>query len=428
MMILRACRRLLPPALSIVGMLLLSFILGAGVIRFKLPTSQFLLDAFEGAEAWANQQKELADLPSGEPNHSISNHVDIAEKTFDGFTLYTTGIDSEARLMNMRGEVVHYWHAPFRKVWPQATHVRLPVPDDKIYLFGCYLYANGDLLVIYHGTGDTPYGYGLAKLDKDSNVLWKYSANAHHAVDVGPDGTIYVLTHRIIHELPAGLESFTAPALADSLVLLSPDGHELKTISLLEALRDSPYGLSLVPGENLADHAWDIMHANFVEVLRPELAGRFPMFRAGQVLVSLRELDTLAMIDPQSGSVAWAGRGPWHMQHDPHFLDNGRILVFDNRGAIRKSRVLEYDPQTQACPWCYSGSGDQAFYTAIQGRSQRLPNGNTLVVDSFDGNLMEVTAEKELVWSCNCHVHVPFAQRYAADQLTFLKGDIHARP
>ena len=73
--------------------------------------------------------------------------------------------------------MVHRWHAPFRQVWPQPTHVRAPVPDEKIYLFGCYLCANGDLLVIYHGTGDTPYGYGLAKLDNKISVLRAYTAD-----------------------------------------------------------------------------------------------------------------------------------------------------------------------------------------------------------------------------------------------------------
>jgi hypothetical protein len=424
----RSWRRLVPPVVSILAMLFLSYVLGAAVIRFKWPTSGYLLDAFEGAQAWSQQRDELNGFPDSEFIPSISNQVDIPEKTFDGFTLYTTNTDSEARLINMRGEVVYRWHAPFRKIWPKPPHVREPVPDNKIYLFGCYLYPNGDLLVVYHGTGDTPYGYGLAKLDKDSNVLWKYSANAHHAVDVGPDGTIYVLTHRIVHELPEGLESFAKPALLDSLALLSPDGRELKSISLLEAIRDSSYAPFLMPGEYMVDHAWDTLHTNFVEVLQPEMAAHFPIFRAGQVLVSFRGLDVLAMMDPQQGAVTWAARGPWHMQHDPHFLDSGRLLVFDNRGAVRKSRVLEYDPLSQACPWIYSGSGDQGFYSAIQGRSQRLPNGNTLVGNSNEGVILEVTPDKELVWSCCCHTHVPFAQRYGPDQLTFLKGACNARP
>ena len=31
----------------------------------------------------------------------------------------------------------------------------------------------------------TAVGYGLVKLDKDSNILWSYPAGVHHDVDVG---------------------------------------------------------------------------------------------------------------------------------------------------------------------------------------------------------------------------------------------------
>jgi hypothetical protein len=90
--------------------------------------------------------------------------------------------------------------------------------------------------------------------------------------------------------------------------------------------------------------------------------------------------------------------------------------------------VLEYDPTTQACPWSYSDEASPAFTTPIQGRCQRLPNGNTLIVNSAQGELLEVTPEKDLVWSCSCGARVPWARRYRADQLTFLEGGSCARP
>ena len=35
---------------------------------------------------------------------------------------------------------------------------------------------------------------GLVKLDRNSNVLWRTHARAHHDLEVLPNGTIYVLT------------------------------------------------------------------------------------------------------------------------------------------------------------------------------------------------------------------------------------------
>ncbi len=420
-------RRLLLPCVSVAGLLVLSYLLGAAVVYFKLPTSEYLNVAFMGGQAWFERRDELAD-GSAPTTAVLSPDVDVPDKTFDGFTLYTTSGGSQAVLVNMRGDVVHRWTAPFSRVWPRPPHVREPAADAKVYIFSCHLYPDGQLLAVFHGTGDTPYGYGLAKLDADSNVVWTYDANVHHAVDVAEDGTIYVLTQQIVHEMPPGLEFLTAPALVDYLVLLSPAGKELKKIPLLEAFRDSPFAALLAARAGNGDKAWDVLHANAVEVLRPALAPYFPLFKAGQVLVSLRDLNALAVVDTDSRSVVWAARGPWGGQHDPHFLDTGRLLVFDNHGSARQSRVLEYDPQTQACPWIYPGRDGVSFLTPIQGRSQRLPNGNTLIVNSKDGIILEVTGAQELVWSCNGHDHVPFARRYAPQQLTFLKGTDHARP
>ena len=49
-----------------------------------------------------------------------------------------------------------------------------PRPDPSIHYRNAYLYPNGDLLAIYEAAGDTPWGYGLYKMDKDSRLIWKY--------------------------------------------------------------------------------------------------------------------------------------------------------------------------------------------------------------------------------------------------------------
>jgi hypothetical protein len=135
------------------------------------------------------------------------------------------------------------------------------------------------------------------------------------------------------------------------------------------------------------------------------------------------------VLDPDSGKVVWAARGPWHAQHDPSFLDNGHLLLFDNLGAPRGSRVLEFDPRTQAFPWVYPGANGTPFFSKIRGMSQRLPNGNTLIVNSDGGEVFEVTAGQEVVWSCSCGLEeLNRARRYTPEQLPFLKGDPRARP
>jgi hypothetical protein len=442
-------RTIFPRTLSFLGFAALCYLVGAAVMFFELPSSEFLSQGFVGARAWSERKQPFSPSLDAESLPILGDNIDKSDKTFDGFTLYTcasqTVSGTQAFLINMRCEVVHRWAVPFSRLWPQPPHIQGRVNDSLICFFACRLYPNGDLLVVFHGIERLATGFGLAKLDKDSNVLWKYSANIHHDVDVGEDGTIYALRHDLVREMPKGLRYLPTPSLVDSLVVLSPDGKELRPpISLLEALRDSPYSPLLSPIERTDKKGTrrgfflkrfdeearreDVLHANCVQVLSRRLAPKFPLFKAGQVLVSMRHLDALAVMEPQSGALVWAARGPWRAQHDPQFLDNGHLLIFDNLGSPKSSRVLEYDPLTQAFPWQYPGDKGVPFFTSERGMSQRLPNGNTLIVDSEGFKILEVSQENEVVWTCTLDRFVCSGRRFSADQLPFLSGQQRPRP
>ena len=76
----------------------------------------------------------------------------------------------------MDGRPVHIWGPPFSAVWDPSAAVRRLQPDTHVYVEKTVLYPNGDLLAVYVAVGDTPWGYGLVKMDKDPRVLWKYLA------------------------------------------------------------------------------------------------------------------------------------------------------------------------------------------------------------------------------------------------------------
>jgi hypothetical protein len=233
----------------------------------------------------------------------------------------------------------------------------------------------------------------------------------------------------------------------------------VESVPIAEAFRDSAYSLLL--STSIAEQAapkdratppsafdallrpaskGDLIHANSVKVLTRARGRKFPLFRAGQVLISLRSLHAIAVLDVRKRSVAWAAPGPWRIQHDAEFLDNGRLLLFDNHGWSKGCRVIEYDPVTQAIPWVYSDADSSPFHAGFRGMKQRLPNGNTLIVDPDNRRLFEVTRSKELVWENFCSLPpvprnrparpraITGARRYGADELTFLKGVARARP
>jgi hypothetical protein len=136
------------------------------------------------------------------------------------------------------------------------------------------------------------------------------------------------------------------------------------------------------------------------------MAAAFPMFKAGDLLIDLRNLQTVIVVDGESRKVKWAMTGPFFGQHDPDFAPNGRIIVFDNRitgGApqLGYSRLLEIDPATRQVVWNYEGSDAEPFYTPIGGKVEWLPNGNILAADPQGGRLFEVARGPEgnrIVW------------------------------
>lgn len=475
------CRRFRPrlatlvTLISILSLMALSYLFGAVTILTELPPTAFLRKAFAGAKAWSEREKARHQSPPwlrNRPRAQTTITLDKPGQTFDGYTLYTTVEGSGAVLMDMHGNEVHRWNLPFDPAWRAMTTDLEPFPANKVHWFRCHPFPNGDLLAIYHADGDTPYGYGLVKMDRDSRLLWVYAGNAHHDLDIAEDGTIYVLTQRLADKPPAGWSWFPAPYIADDLVILSPEGKELEKIPILEAFYSSPYALTFsflaaprldrpphigpglpwpphplppsapqqdplpmgahstpTPG---ADTKGDPLHTNSVRVLGRALASKFPLFKPGQVLISLNACSTLAVLDRESRSVVWASQGIWKAQHDAEFLDNGNLLLFDNHGSPRGSRVLEYNPRTQAIPWYYDGEDGSEFLARSRGVKQRLPNGNTFIVDPDGGRLVEVTPDKERVWECLLPIHpgaaITGASRHAPDTLTFLKGKARARP
>jgi hypothetical protein len=433
---------------SEIGLLFLCYILGAATIFFQLPPTEYLSKGFMGARALSQSYGRGANSSNEQTVPISTDNIDRPGKTYDGYTLYASDTYSPWRgstcvsLIDMERRDLHQWSIPFSKVWSNPPHIAGSlIRDSNVCIFACYLYENGDLLVVFHSSDEMTHGYGLAKLDKYSRVLWRYAANVHHDVVVDEDGIIYALAQRNLNECPKGLENVPPPWLVDYLVMLSPDGKEVREpISILEALRDSPYSLLLTPLETpmmphqatvqndesvcelLANQ--NVLHTNSVNVLTRAAVSKFPNLKEGQVLVSMRNIHALAVIDPATASVVWGTSGPWRYQHDAQFLESGHLMLFDNLGSPHGSRVLEYDPMNGSFPWSYPGVEDSPFLSRVRGMAQRLPNGNTLInisESSKGGKIIEVTPGREVVWSCAIPGFITTARRYSPDKLHFLK-------
>lgn len=310
-----------------------------------------------------------------------------------GMNLYTSAADFNVRLMNMSGHVVHTWRldivalpsfqglSEHAKIIDGLAKTNIPVLHARVF-------ENGDLLILYRR-------FGLVKLDKNSRVLWQNEDTFHHDLDVLPDGRIYLLALKILPRRVSRLwwNKKTQPTRLDFIVLLDPEGKELKRISVLEAFERSNYRHVLrdMPKDG------DITHSNELLYLDGSLSHISPLYKKGNLLISCREIDTIAIVDPETEKVVWATQGPWKRQHSPVLLEDGNILLFDNRGLGLRSRVIQFDPKTETINWVYGEKASQQFYSFECGMCQRLPNGNTLITASALGKAFEVTPQQEVV-------------------------------
>lgn len=308
-----------------------------------------------------------------------------------GYNLHSNTQDCSAVLTNLRGEVIKRWQRKDHTTWSNVQ-----------------LLPNGDLLAIgWEDEGVTMEGIDedryLMRLAWDNSEVWRVRMNAHHDLEVTPEGQLAVL----------GFKNSTGTSLTRPGVILREDtihlldletGEEQGVRSFVDVLStgSAPFEVGRVQPQEIDGVRFvDLYHLNSVEFTRDHGTGStHPLHQAGNVLVSSRHQNTLFLFHWESGELLWTwGRQKLKGPHDASVLENGNLLVFDNGLGRGWSRVIELDPRTGEVLWTYKGTPRKEFYTASRGSSQRLPNGNTLIAESDRGRAFEVDKNGTRVWS-----------------------------
>lgn len=390
-------------SLFILSIALIAFLAGAYVMLAKVPPYKLLTNAHEAAHALYAKSTQYGDpyktdlwYDARSDDKGVITY--ISGKAQNGYTLYTSSHEASAFLVDMNGDEVHRWHVPPEKIWNRGDTAGSLGPF--VYIRKSYMYPNGDLLAVYEGSGDTPWGLGLVKLDKDSNVIWSYlDERAHHDAEVGADGTVYALTHEMRHEPVEGQGGLETPLIEDFLVVLSPDGKVQKRISLLDTIAKSQFKWLLTGLSGRT--ARDPLHTNSVKEVGAEAGAAMNVAREGDLMISFRNIKLVGVVDPEKEEIVWGTTGSWSGQHDAEPLANGNVLLFDNNGNFNGpggSRVIEFHPETMEIVWQYEGTEEDPLKSVLRAEALRLGNGNTLITESEAGRLLEVTPEGQVVW------------------------------
>ena len=277
--------------------------------------------------------------PTGNP--VVPRHDETRSQP--GYNFYVSGHARVALLTDMQGRVLHRWHHRMR---PRAERTQFDSPN----FFRAHLYENGDVLALLPGES-------LVKLDRNSKVIWEMEMRVHHDLDVQPGGDIYVLT-RHARKVP-GLDPDRL-VVEDFIEVLQANGQQKRRVSVLQAFERSAFAELLHRSEVKRG---DVLHTNTVSVLDGRFADRAPWLSRGNVLISSRVLDVVAVVDMEEETVVHAWAGSFRKQHDPHLLETGQILLFDNRGAGDASSAMEFDPTTDEVVWEYRGTDTDPFFS-----------------------------------------------------------------
>ncbi|MFA6018349.1 MAG: arylsulfotransferase family protein [Patescibacteria group bacterium] len=313
---------------------------------------------------------------------AVTSDVNIAQ-TYEGYTLITpstggNGADgkNEIYLVDMDGNIVHSW-----KLTTSETQFSELMPT-------------GTLLAILGGASrpeSRTRGQAEARLveiDWDGNITWEYqNTNLHHDFAMLANGNIIGLVREPLRdELRSRISDDSLPSSVWVDRLIEID-HNTKEI-VWEWSEQDELDLSRYPYHG----SGEIFHTNAVEYIPAGNAfnGKESLF------ISSREQNMIMIIDKASGDIVWEfSNNVLESQHDATLLDNGHVLVFNNRPTKKTSQVLEIDPKTNKVLWTYEASG---FFAEKISGAQRLKNGNTLITEGVTGQIFEVTPAKEIVW------------------------------
>ncbi|MEW5984636.1 MAG: arylsulfotransferase family protein [Acidobacteriota bacterium] len=305
----------------------------------------------------------------------------------------------DIRLINMNGRVVHTW-----KVAPNFNK-------------RSRLRSDGHLL--YAGPDKTIFEY-----DWDGRVVWKHQGiGSINDLRWLPNDNRLLIAHEPIPEKyqrqvqdveiapwwPLRKRGSEEAQLSADIYEVSPAGKVVWEWHAYQHLDLNRFSPATPPG--------DWLHVNSIAPL-PEnkwYDGGDARFKPGNILVNARNIDTVYIVDKETGKVVWEAthtyKGGMAHCHEPEMIEKGlpgegHIILFDN-GLFTRNRehtgqtfIIELNPVTKEVVWKYETEGysNMKFFSKTMGSQKRLPNGNTFIAEDNTGRLFQVKPDGDIVW------------------------------
>ena len=308
-----------------------------------------------------------------------------------GYTLLTPHGDTCTYLIDLLGQVVHRW---------KFTHIK---PGYGRLLDNGNLLMTGSDVNLPKPPADEPtkppppfaehvtrlggYHTTLVEVDWDGNRVWEYDNRfQHHDFHRFANGNTLVpewveLPEELHRKVRGGYrkpKEKLPRLIGDDLVEITPDFKEVRRIHTWQLL--DPVNDPIDP----TDRRWEWTHINGIDVNAK-----------GDIVFSARNCHRVGVIDGESGKLSFKF-DKTHGQHNPTWLPNGNLQIFDN--GHDASKVIEVDPAKGEIVWSFKGAPANQFFSGHISGASRLESGNVLVCEGTSGRLFEATRGGEVVW------------------------------
>ncbi|CAB5122819.1 hypothetical protein D3OALGA1CA_2687 [Olavius algarvensis associated proteobacterium Delta 3] len=420
-----------------VGLILsLSFAVGLYSAHKKTVVYRALLDVKKKIELVSEEASTLTKL---HPKHMVQparfegqgvtvNNVPGGEQDLvflSGFFEDT----NEHRLIRRDGSILARWPVNYSEIFPDPSHLRKPPKTDwNVDMDGALMLPDGSVVFSFELCG-------LVKLDRCGNVVWSLGRESHHSVEPSEKGGFWVPGRRWVpKKSDSPFPPFQPPFYEDTIMKVSYDGRVTSEISVPGLFYENGLETLLTAtGHHFeVGMKWDreILHLNKVHELSSDIAEDFPLFEEGDLALSIRELNMVLVIDPDTRDIKWWRIGPWRRQHSSLFKPGGTITVFNNNAyrtafgtssddscvsclsVPRISNIIEIDPVTGDHRILYGDQDGQEMLTIIRGKHESTPNGGLLITEFEAGRVFETDSRGRVIWE--------YINRYDSDEVAEL--------
>lgn len=263
--------------------------------------------------------------------------------------------------------------------WPLSGEVKElnDLPDQLKNLYGVAFFRDGSAIYNMQEQNN-----GLIKVDACGIVEWTLPGVFHHVVSPTADmKNIWTF---------GGQQGDMHPKL---MLVDVATGKIVRTIDMADvaAANSETFFFDLQRNADVPHST----HPNDIEPLPSDLADAFPQFEAGDLAISYHTTNLIFVLDPDTLKIRWWYVGAGDGQHDPDWLADGTIALFNNnwraarRGVTPYSTIVAIDPGARRHFTLVDGRRYD-FYSETNGRQTFTDQGTVIIASSRQGRVFEV--------------------------------------